>query len=146
MKYPIKVPWILHRHNAFHAGLHYDLRIKYPDKRMLASFAIPKDKFPKGPGSKSIAIKVNDHSMSWLTKDNVKIPRGEYGAGFIKTVQKGTATVLFWTDKVIVFEVEGDFANGRYYLFNTARKKSTKRTGSTSEIWILLQKKEEESK
>ena len=143
--FPVKVPMIIHRHNAFKAGLHYDLRIKYPDKNMLASWAIPKDKFPKGPGSKSIAIKVPDHAMSWLKKDNINIPRGEYGAGFIKTVQKGTATILFWTDKAIVFEVEGEFADGRYYMFNTNHKKTTKRNNSTSEIWILLQKRNEES-
>lgn len=145
MKYPIKVPMIIHKHNAFKAGIHFDLRIKYPDKRMLISFAIPKENFPKGPGSRSIAIRVNDHSMSWLSKENLKIPRGEYGGGFLKAVQKGIATVLFWDiNKVIVFEVSGEFANGRYFLFNTKRKKTTKRTKATSEIWIMLQKKEKE--
>lgn len=134
-----KVPYVIHKHNAFRAGLHYDLRIKYLDKNKLASFAVPKDKFPKGPGSKSIAIKVPDHGMAWLNKDNVEIPKGEYGGGFIKTVQKGMASVLFWTDKVIVFEVKGSIADGRYYMFNTNRKK-----GSGGQIWILLQKKEQE--
>lgn len=142
----VKVPYVIHKHNAFHAGLHYDLRIKYPDKNMLASWAVPKDKFPKGPGSKSIAIKVNDHAMSWLKKEELKIPKGEYGAGFIKSVQTGVATILFWTEKAIVFEVEGEIANGRYYLFNTNRRKTTQRTKATSEIWILLQKKDEENR
>lgn len=137
-----KVPYVIHKHNAFKAGLHFDFRIKYLDKNMLASFAIPKEKFPVGPGSRSIAIKVNDHSMSWLKRDNVKIPRGEYGGGFLKIVQSGVADIIYWDKKVIVFELEGDFANGRYYLFNTNRKKATSRKNSTSEIWILLQKKE----
>ena len=137
-----KVPFIIHFHNAFHAGKHFDLRIKYPDKNKLASFAIPKEKFPKGPGSRSIAIKVNDHSMAWLNKDNVKIPKGEYGGGFLKILQRGTANIIFWNEKAIVFEIEGEFADGRYYLFNTGRKKGSGR--GKSEIWIILQKKEKE--
>ncbi len=137
-----KVPYVIHKHNAFRAGLHYDLRIKYPDKRKLISFAVPKYKFPKGPGTKSIVIRVNDHSLSWLEKQKVKIPRGEYGGGFLEIVQKGIADIILWNDKVIIFEVVGDIADGRYYLFSTGRKKSTERTKSTSEIWILLQKKD----
>ena len=137
-----QVPFCLQRHNAYKAGIHFDLRIKYPNKRMLISFAIPKAKFPKGLGERSIAIKVNDHNMSWLTKDELRIPRGEYGGGFIKTVQKGNANIIMWTDKQIVFEVNGEIADGRYYLINTQRSKNTKT--HESEVWILLQKKESE--
>jgi len=134
-----RVPYVIHKHLAFRAGKHFDLRIKYPNKNKLASFAIPKERFPKGPGSKSIAIKVNDHSMSWLNKENLQIPRGEYGGGYLKMVQKGMADILFWDERALVFELEGSFASGRYYMFNTKRKQGS----DGSEVWILLQKKEE---
>lgn len=113
---------------------------------MLASFAIPKVKFPLGPGSKSIAIKVSDHGMSWLNKDTVNIPRGEYGAGIIKTVQKGQATIIRWATDMIIFDVSGEIADGRYYLVNTKRNKVTKKKAANSEVWIIFQRKDEESK
>jgi hypothetical protein len=140
MNYPVVVPMIIHRHNAFRAGLHFDWRIKYPDKRMLASFVIPKDKFPNLPGTKCIAIQAPDHSMQWLKKDKIRIPAGEYGGGYIETIQKGELTVLTWKDDYIVVEVEGEFANGRYYFINTKRKQGSKRQ---NKIWILLKEKDD---
>lgn len=136
----MKVPYVIHKHRAFRAGLHFDFRIKYPDKRILASFVIPKDKFPILPGSKTVAIQAPDHSILWLKKDNIRIPAGEYGGGFIEIVQKGELEVIEWRKDYISIEVKGDVADGKYYFINTKRKQGSKRQNS---VWIFLKKKED---
>lgn len=124
--------YVIHRHNAFKAGLHYDLRIKYPNKKNLISFAIPKDRFPKLPKEKSIAIQTNDHGNHWLNTEKLDIPKGEYGGGYIKRVQYGDCKVYEWTSKFIKFYIDnGDFAAGMYVMFRTKNDRSGR------SIWII---------
>lgn len=129
---PITTKYVIHRHNAFKAGLHFDLRLKYLNRNKLISFAIPKERFPKLYKEKTIAIQTNDHGMQWLTIEKLDIPKGEYGGGFIKRVQYGVCQILEWTDKFIKFYIDGgDFATGTYILVRTKNNRSGR------SIWIL---------
>lgn len=134
-----KVPYVIHKHNAFKAGKHFDFRIKYPNKQKLASFVIPKDKFPNEPGTKTVAIQAADHGMQWLKKEKLDIPAGEYGGGHIEILQKGELEIIVWKKDYIVIELEGDFASGRFYFINTKRKHGSREYN----LWIFMKKKED---
>jgi len=129
-----KVPYVIHKHDATHAGLHFDLRMKIPKKRLLASFALPKCKFPKKSGEKVLAVRTPDHGRYWLYYQG-EIPKGEYGAGTIKIVQKGEAEIYGWSKKHITFRIEGDVANGKYSLIKFKGKRDKVNT------WILVRVK-----
>jgi hypothetical protein len=130
-------PYVIHVHNAFKAGKHYDYRMKYLDKKLLISFAIPKEKFPVNVGDKSIAIQTNDHNVGWLFREKLSIPKGEYGGGFIERKQYGKAKIIVWKDDFIGFVIEGDFVSGTFYLIKTDKKRTSRKDNS---IWILYHK------
>lgn len=133
--------YVIHEHNAIRAGLHYDLRIKIPNKNLIASWALPKAEFPKFPGDKKLAVRVNDHGRYWLYIDNLDIPEGEYGAGHVKIVQKGLAEVEGWSDKYITFNIKGRIATGRYSLIKIVPKEK-----NPQDIWVLVKNKDQEVK
>ena len=129
-----KTPYVIHFHNAYRAGKHYDLRLKYTDKKMLISFAVPIDKFPIKKGEKGLAIQTPDHGVGWLYREKLEIPRGQYGGGFIERKQYGDAKIIAWKSNYIEFEIKGDFATGVYFLFKLGKKKGK------NEIWIFYKK------
>lgn len=128
-----KLQYIIHLHDAHRAGKHFDFRIKYPDNKGLASYAIPKAKFPEY-GEKLLAVKAPDHENKWLRIQNLKIPDNLYGAGTIKTIQKGEADILGWGDDLITFKLTGPVINGKYTLI---KDKNSDRN------WILIKSKDE---
>jgi len=130
------VPYVIHKHDADRAGSHYDLRIKIPKKRLLASFALPKLKFPKDSTEKVLAIRTNDHGRYWMYYQG-EIPKGEYGAGKISIVQKGQAEIFGWNSKHITFSIEGPIATGRFSLIKFKGKRDNANT------WILIKTKEQ---
>jgi len=129
-------PYVIHVHDALKAGQHWDLRIQIPNKRLLASWAIPRAVFPKNPGDKVLAVKVNDHGRYWLYMDNQTIPKGEYGAGTIKILQKGNAEIEGWSNNHITFRIRGRVVNGRYVLI-----KFKPRPGEKEDTWYLVKTK-----
>jgi len=130
-----KTRYVLHLHNAHKAGRHFDFRIKYFDEKKLISFAIPKEKLPYNLGEQALAIQTPDHSIGWLYREKLRIPKGEYGGGFIKRLQYGNCYVETWTDTYIKFSVDdGPYMTGDYIMFMT---KYTKKTKAKNPIWIL---------
>lgn len=130
------VDFVLDDHSAKHAGNHYDLRLKYPTRNKLASWALTKHSIPKRTSEKVLAVKTQDHDMSWL-KFQGKIPEGSFGAGTVKIVQRGQAEILTWTRDLISFKVNGSVMNGKYNLVKM--KKST----GKQENWLLLKGKDD---
>jgi len=127
--------FVLHEHKAIHAGLHYDLRIEKLYGGQLASWAIPKADVP-GTGDKMLAVQTPDHDKKWLSMDKVEIPKGEYGAGSIKIVQKGQCEIIRWTKDIITFNVKtGSPMKGKYVLVKL-KKDRTKQDN-----WLFLKSK-----
>lgn len=135
MTYVHILPYVIHNHEtANRSGNHWDLRIKYPDRRMLADWSIPKAKFPD-EGEKLLAVKGMDHGFYWLHVDNMVIPKGDVGAGTIKIIQKGTLSVEGWSPRHITFYIEGPKVTGRYTLIRfKAKEKNT-------DTWALMKTK-----
>jgi hypothetical protein len=130
-----KTRYVLHLHNAHKAGRHFDFRIKYFNEKKLISFAIPKEKLPYNVGEQALAIQTPDHSIGWLYREKLRIPKGEYGGGFIKRLQYGNCYVEIWTDTYIKFSVDaGPYMTGDYIMFMTKYMKKTK---AKNPIWIL---------
>lgn len=134
------LPYVIHEHHAKHAGLHFDLRIKYPNKNLLASWALPKAKFPEKPGEKILALKVNDHGKYWLNVDSMEIPEGDHGHGHLFAVQKGVAEVEGWGPNFVTFNIKGKIATGRFTLIKM------KPRGKDQEEWILVKNKDQNIK
>ena len=132
------VPYVLHEHLAKRAGRHYDLRIKYPTKNKLASWALTKGVVPKIPGEKYLAVRTPDHDMRWMSFEG-EIPDGEYGAGEIKIVQSGDVFINAWyPTRLIIFTVSGVLLDGKYTLF--VIKKTAKQ-----ENWNIIKNKDKET-
>ncbi len=132
------VEFVLHKHESKGAAkTHYDLRIRYPHKKYLASWALPKAKVPIKAGEKFLAVRTPDHKFDWL-KFKGEIPDGEYGAGKISIVQDGMLQINMWTKKMIVFIAEGKPLNGRYALVKTRFKKQNQSS------WMFIKTKNQE--
>lgn len=123
--------YVIHEHLALRAGKHWDLRIQIPRKRLLASWALPKSYIPTKYGEKVLAVRGHDHGAYWLYFEG-SIPKGEYGAGTIKILEKGTLEVLGWSDRFWTIIGNGNLFQGRYHL--TKFKPKEKKT----DTWILL--------
>jgi len=135
MKVIASVKYVIQQHSAKRAGEHYDLRIKYPFKNLAASWALPKSHFPEKTGERVLAIRTHDHGRYWLYIDKLDIPPGEYGAGYIKTIQGGKALIYGWTNDHITFYINGRIATGRFSLI---KFKSKERKTNT---WVLIKTK-----
>jgi len=98
--------FVIHKHQAKRAGLHYDIRFtyKYSDKKdcVLLSFATRKwiDFFEKKV-SRILLFRQEDHGLDWLDFEGV-IPSGLYGHGSLEIWDTGT--ISFEKDE---FETRG---------------------------------------
>ena len=90
--------YMVHRHDAKRAGLHYDLRLE--DDGVLKSWAIPKG-MPKS--GKHLAIQTPDHDLSYGKWEGT-IKSG-YGAGDVKIDTSGTYKTLSKDAKKWKFEI-----------------------------------------
>jgi bifunctional non-homologous end joining protein LigD len=109
------IDYVIQKHDAKRAGMHYDLRLQYPYKNSYASWALPKLRVPKTPGERSLAIRTTDHPLYWGEFSGT-IPAGEKGAGTVEVVQKGRAELMAWSSNFITFKVSGPILNGKYAL------------------------------
>jgi len=127
-----KTNYLLHEHHAKKAGMHGDLRIEFPwtcpDKKSVASFALPKFKLPKNPGDRVVCFRTPDHPRSWATmKKDSKIEAG-YGAGTFKIAQRGVLILLKWKKhkEIEFFIPNGNKLKGIYTLIEIYPSKDEK--------------------
>ncbi len=136
------VKYIIHKHDAYRAGLHYDLRIEIPDKRLVASWALPKAKVPENIGEKVLAVRTNDHGHYFLYIDHLEIPRGQLGGGYMDSIQKGRMIVEGWGNDYITFQIpSGPIMHGRFALIRFKKDSSKK---EDKNMWILTKIKDKD--
>ena len=105
--------YVIHKHYAKRAGLHYDIRI-LTDEDNLESFATRKDPLKLVKGGKQLLIRQPLHEKYWLNF------RGEisdgYGAGRLIIHDAGKVIVKEIKSKSYSLEFKGKFLKGRYAL------------------------------
>lgn len=102
--------YVVQEHNA--SKLHWDLRFEMGDS--LKSWALPKEP-PQKIGERRLAISVDDHPIAYAMFEG-KIPEGSYGAGQVKTWDKGTFEIIENNDKKIIVNIHGSRLKGKYCL------------------------------
>jgi DNA ligase D-like protein (predicted ligase)/DNA ligase D-like protein (predicted 3'-phosphoesterase) len=101
-----------------HAGrLHYDLRLEKDG--VLKSWAVPKG-IPEEPGVKRLAVETEDHPLEYRNFEGT-IPPGQYGAGTVKTWDKGSYEPKVWNENMIEFTLNGKRLHGKYVLTRLVR-------------------------
>jgi len=98
---------------------HWDLRLENDDGT-LHSWSIPKHHLPK-KDEKLLAVSTEPHPIEYMNFSG-EIPSGEYGAGTVKIVQKGTYKSIEYTNKKVLFEVSVGKAKGKWALIHTDGK------------------------
>jgi DNA ligase D-like protein (predicted 3'-phosphoesterase) len=120
--------FVLQEHHA--RRLHYDLRLER--EGVLKSWAVPKG-LPEQAGTKRLAVETEDHPLEYRSFEGT-IPKGQYGAGTVKTWDKGTYDLKTWEDNKIEFALNGKRLKGRYILARF------KKAGGNN--WLLLKAKD----
>ena len=101
--------FVVHKHAATH--LHYDLRLEMDG--VLKSWAVPKEP-PLKPGTKRLAIMVEDHPLDYADFEGV-IEEG-YGAGTVEIWDKGSYDLTERSNDRIEVNFVGSKLKGRYLL------------------------------
>jgi len=117
--------FVIQEHNAYRAGLHYDLRIeaRYNKECILESWAVRNlPKLISGESNKVLMIQQPDHDLSWL-KFEGNIPKGEYGGGSVKIYDRGTYKVINESKSSLVIEFNGKKLKGRFAIVKTDLEK-----------------------
>ncbi len=104
--------FVIQKHDA--TNLHYDLRLEMDG--VLKSWAVPKQP-PSKKGVKRLAIKVEDHDLSYASFEGT-IEKG-YGAGKVEIWDNGTYELLEKGKKKIEINMKGEKLKGRYVLVKT---------------------------
>ena len=117
---------VIHQHDAFKAGRHFDLRLQEPGTDNLHSWALRK--LP-GPGEKALAILQPTHSAGYAGFQGV-IPKG-YGAGPVRIQSKGKVRVVKSDPHKITFEM-------RQQLYTLVKTE-----GGRGEDWLLINRTKE---
>jgi DNA ligase D-like protein (predicted 3'-phosphoesterase) len=102
--------FVVQRHEA--STLHWDLRLSMDG--VLKSWAVPKEP-PSKPGPRRLAIKVDDHDLSYHDFEGV-IEEGKYGAGRVEIWDRGTYDLLDRKDDKLVIHLDGERLSGKYVL------------------------------
>lgn len=119
--------FVIQEHDASH--LHYDLRLEM--EGVLRSWAIPKEP-PGKAGIKRLAIKTEDHPVEYADFEGT-IPDGMYGAGTVRTWDKGEFVLEEEEEGRLLFELKGNRLKGMYALIKTKFK------GKNS--WLFFKRK-----
>lgn len=110
--------YILLKHDAKQAGLHYDLRFEMPKSKKWASFALPKAEVPTEPNKRVTIIRTHDHTKEEALFTGT-IEKG-YGTGTLKEIESGKCEIQKFSDKHMVVKFNGRKLNGTYQFVNTS--------------------------
>lgn len=102
--------YVIQEHHA--SRLHWDLRFEMDET--LKSWALPKAP-PQKIGEKRLAVSVDDHPIEYALFEG-EIPKGNYGAGKVKTWDMGTFDVVEKNAKKLVVDIHGSKLHGKYCL------------------------------
>ena len=91
---------------------HYDLRLEH--NKTMPSWAIPKGP-SYNPNDKRLAIKVEDHPLSYKTFEGT-IPKGEYGGGTVMLFDIGTYEIIKYEKYLIKVIFHGQRIKGMWTL------------------------------
>ena len=83
--------------------LHYDFRLEKGG--VLKSWAVPKG-IPQTPDEKRLAVETEDHPIEYANFEGT-IPKGEYGAGTVKTWDKGSFETKVWNENTVEVTLNG---------------------------------------
>lgn len=108
--------FVIVKHDAKKARLHYDLRFVIPKSKLWASFAVRKE-VPTKPGTKVLAVRTHDHTQQEALFFGT-IKQG-YGAGRLTKWDGGTCTIHKYTTGHISIEFQGSKVKGLYHMINT---------------------------
>lgn len=109
-----KSEFVIVKHEARRAGLHYDFRFRKPKSKMWDSFAVRKG-VPKNPGEKVLAVKTTEHTEKEALLTGVLV--SGYGAGKFTIEDKGPCEILKYSDRHISIKLNGSKFKGVYHLF-----------------------------
>lgn len=125
-----KSKFVLMKHKALKAGLHFDLRFKIPGKKDWDSYAIPKG-IPKG-SEKKMVIRTTIHTEQEATFTG-KIESG-YGAGVISKDDSGSCDILVYEPgKKMAIRFNGSKLKGIYHFINLEYIKK----GKSNQYWFF---------
>ncbi len=107
--------FVIQKHAAERAGLHYDLRLER--NGTLVSWAVRRG-LPIVAGEKHFAAKTEDHPIEYLDFE-AWIPKGKYGGGEMRIFDKGTYEAPEWEDGKLTIKLRGERIRGEYHLVRT---------------------------
>ncbi len=107
--------FVIQKHAAERAGLHYDLRLERDGT--LVSWAVRRG-LPMVSGEKHFAARTEDHPMEYLEFE-AQIPSGEYGGGEMRIFDFGTYEALEWEPNKMTVRLEGERVRGEYHIVQT---------------------------
>lgn len=108
--------FVVMKHQAKKAGLHYDLRFKMPKSNLWASFAVRKG-VPTNPGKKVLAVRTHDHDRKEALFTG-EIKEG-YGAGKLTKWDGGSCIIHKYSSSHMLVEFKGSKVKGMYHLVST---------------------------
>jgi bifunctional non-homologous end joining protein LigD len=107
--------FVIQKHAAERAGLHYDLRLERDGT--LVSWAVRRG-LPTVPGEKRFAARTEDHPLEYLDFE-ARIPSGEYGGGEMRVFDRGTYEALEWEPNKMTVRLNGERVRGEYHIVQT---------------------------
>lgn len=112
-----KSEFVIVKHEAKRAGLHYDFRFRKPQSKKWDSFAVRKG-VPAKTGEKVLAVKTTEHTEKEARLTGV-LASG-YGAGKFTMQDEGSCEILKYSDRHISIKLNGKKFKGVYHLFEIA--------------------------
>jgi DNA ligase D-like protein (predicted 3'-phosphoesterase) len=108
--------FVVVKHDAKKAKLHYDLRFIIPKSKIWASFAVRKG-VPLQPGTKVLAVRTHDHTEKEALFFGT-IKQG-YGAGTLQKWDDGQCIIHKYSPGHIAIEFKGRKVKGLYHMVST---------------------------
>jgi DNA ligase D-like protein (predicted 3'-phosphoesterase) len=124
--------FVVMKHEALRAGLHYDLRFIIPKSKLWMSFAVPKG-MPLKPGPKHLAVRTHNHTEKEALMVG-KIEPPNYGAGKLTKWDGGSCTIIRFSPGYIGIEFNGSKVKGIYHLTNVG---VAKRNYKAQNYWLF---------
>ena len=108
--------FVIQEHSA--TALHWDLRLERDG--VLVSWALPRG-LPLDPGRNHMAVHTEDHPLEYLDFHG-DIPKGNYGAGWMRVWDTGTYEVSEWEPKKLVVTLRGERVDNKFALFQAGKE------------------------